>query len=88
MAGSGAILTDNVGNKYKQTPISLVFGGALTFNQDNSVRPGKSAEKELLFAPPLDTIEHLRLELPAAGFSGSDSLRFQIPKAMVNGLGG
>jgi hypothetical protein len=86
LAGSGAILADNVGNKYKQTPISLVFGGALTINQDNSIRPGKVAEKELLFAPPLETIEYLRLELPPAGFSGTDSLRFQIPKAMVAGL--
>jgi hypothetical protein len=88
LAGSGAILADNVGNKYKQTPISLVFGGALTVNQDNSIRPGKVAEKELLFAPPLETIEYLRLELPSAGFSGTDSLRFQIPKAMVAGLVG
>jgi hypothetical protein len=88
LAGSGAVLTDNVGNKYKQTPISLVFGGALTVNQSNSIRPGQSMEKELLFDPPLETIEYLRLELPPAGFSGSDSLRFQIPKPMITGLGG
>ncbi len=88
LAGSGAILSDQVGNKYKQTSISLVFGGPLTVNQDNSIRPGKVAEKELLFAPPLETIEYLRLELPPAGFSGSDSLRFQIPKAMIEGLAG
>jgi hypothetical protein len=35
----------------------------------------------------LETVEYLRLELPPAGFSGTDSLRFQIPKAMVGGLG-
>ncbi|HEV3136420.1 MAG TPA: hypothetical protein VGZ26_00925 [Pirellulales bacterium] len=87
LAGSGAILADNFGNKYKQTPINLIFGGALTMNQDNSIRPGKVAEKELLFAPPLETIEYLRLELPPAGFSGTDSLRFQIPKAMITGFG-
>jgi hypothetical protein len=86
LTGSGAILTDQVGNKYKQTPISLVFGGALTVNQDNAIRPGQSAAKELLFAPPLETIEYLRLELPPGGFGGSESLRFQIPKDMVTGL--
>lgn len=82
-----ATLIDNAGNKYKQTPTALIFGGQLSaLNQDNSIRPAAKAEKELLFSPPLETIEYLRLELPGTGFMSTDSLRFQIPKAMIAGM--
>ena len=80
------LLTDNFGNKYAQTPISLVAGGTLTVNQDNALRPGQTGAKDLLFAPPLDHIEYLRLELPATGFGGTDALRFMIPRDMIAGL--
>lgn len=81
-----AALADNVGNKYKQTPMISVFGGGVSLGKDNSVRPGQKAETDLVFPVPLKTIEFLRLELSPAGFGGSEPLRFQIPKAMIGGL--
>ena len=81
-ATATALLTDNSGNNYKQTPLHMIFGAKIV-PQDQSLRPGKLTETELVFPPPLDAIEYLRLELPPSGFSGSDSLRFEIPKAAI-----
>jgi hypothetical protein len=77
-----ALLTDNGGNNYKQTPLHMIFGAKIV-PQDQSLRPGKVTETELVFPPPLDAIEYLRLELPPSGFGGSEPLRFQIPKAAI-----
>jgi hypothetical protein len=85
-ATASATLADNVGNKYKQTPMLSLFNAGSTLGKDSAVRPGQSSETELVFPVPLPTIEYLRLELSPAGFGGSDSLRFQIPKAMIAGL--
>ena len=87
-ATATAKLTDNVGNSYTQTPAHSVFGAKISFGEDPGVRPGDSTQAELIFKPPLETIEFLRLELSAGGFSGTDALRFQIPKAMIGGLSG
>lgn len=81
-ATATALLTDNAGNNYKQTPLHMIFGAKIV-PQDQSLRPGKLTEAELVFPPPLDAIEYLRLELPPSGFSGSEPLRFQIPKAAI-----
>ncbi len=84
-AMASATLLDNAGNNYKQTPGLVLSGAKLTVGEDHAVRPGQSAESELVFPPPLDTIEYLRLELSPAGFGGDEPLRFQIPKAMIAG---
>ncbi len=84
-ASASATLTDNFGNPYKQTPTMMLFGNTVTVGKDNAVRPGKSAAGDLVFPPPLDTIEYLRLELSPGGFGGDEPLRFQIPKAMIAG---
>jgi hypothetical protein len=81
-ATATALLTDNAGNNYRQTPLHMIFGAKIV-SQDQSLRPGKLTETELVFPPPLDAIEYLRLELPPSGFSGSEPLRFQIPKAAI-----
>ncbi len=81
-ATATALLTDNAGNNYKQTPLHMIFGAKIV-PQDQSLRPGKLTEAELVFPPPLDAIEYLRLELPPSGFSGSEPLRFEIPKAAI-----
>ncbi len=77
-----AILTDNAGNNYKQTPLHMIFGAKIV-PQDQALRPGKITQTELVFPPPLDTIEYLRLELPPNGFGGEEPLRFQIPKTEI-----
>ena len=82
-ATATATLTDNAGNVYKQTSTLSVFGAKINFGEDHALRPGQSTQAELIFPPPLATAEFLRLELSPAGFSGSEALRFQIPKTMI-----
>src|SRR5262249_50178416 len=67
-AAAVALLTDNIGNPYKQTPSLMITGAGLTISQDNSLRPGKQAEAQLVFPVPLENIEYLRLELSPTGF--------------------
>jgi hypothetical protein len=81
-ATATATLIDNVGNNYKQT--SMISLAGVQLSADVAVRPGQKVEKELVFPPPLDTIEHLRLELAPAGFGGEEPLRFQISKAFLS----
>jgi hypothetical protein len=85
-ATATAKLTDHAGNRYKQTPALSLFGGRIDFGADYALRPGESRQFELVFPPPLETVEYLRLELSAAGYGGTDALRFQIPRAMITGL--
>jgi hypothetical protein len=85
-ATATARLTDQAGNSFLQTPAIRLSTAQADLGASPSVRPGESVEKDLLFDPPLETSEYLRLELPAAGFGGSESLRFQIPRAMFSGM--
>ena len=79
---------DNAGNNYAQMPAIRVFGGGALATPEPAVRPGEAVAKEMIFDPPLESIEYLRVELPPEGFSGSDSLRFEIPRDMITGLPG
>jgi hypothetical protein len=85
-ATATAKLTDNIGNAYKQTPGHQVFGAKIELGANYSVRPGETRQLEMVFDPPLESVEFLRLELSAAGFSGTDALRFQFPRSMITGL--
>lgn len=85
-ATATATLTDNAGNNYKQVHGLSLFGAQLDFGADHALRPGNKKTVDLVFPPPLDSIEYLRLELSSGGFGGSDSLRFQIPRAMISGM--
>jgi hypothetical protein len=84
-ATATAKLSDNAGNNYPQTPALRIFGNT-SLSDNPELRPAVRVQKEVVFSPPLDQIEFLRLELPAVGFSGTDALRFQIPRGMVAGL--
>lgn len=84
-ATATAKLNDNAGNAYKQVALMSLFGAQIQ-TADHAVRPGKSKQLELVFPPPLDTIEYLRIELSPAGFTGAEPLRFQIPKEMIGGM--
>ena len=85
-AAATAVLADNFGNAYKQTSALRITGAAQTLGKDTSIRPGKRGEAELVFDPPLDHIEYVRLELSPGGFSGTEPLRFQIPKVTITGM--
>ncbi len=85
-ATATALLTDQAGNSFMQTPAIRLSAAQADLSASAAVRPGETVEKDLLFDPPLETSEYLRLELPASGFGGSEPLRFQIPRAMFSGM--
>lgn len=85
-ATATARLTDQAGNSFVQVPAVRLSAAQADLSASPAVRPGGTVQKDLLFDPPLDSSEYLRLELPASGFSGSEPLRFQIPRAMWSGM--
>jgi hypothetical protein len=66
-------------------------GGALVFkgrageatSTGRPLVPFQPVRESLLFSAPEGTIDYLRLELPAAAFGGSGTVRFQVPGNMV-----
>jgi hypothetical protein len=78
-----ATLKDNFGNSYKRISFGLGSYPVGAVERSESIYPNKSVTDVLVFEVPLDTIEYLRLELPAKNFGGTGMLRFQIPKAMI-----
>jgi hypothetical protein len=78
-----ASLEDNLGKRYKQM---IPDPGVQIPGRIQTLAPldlGKQLEDLLVFEPPLEAIEFLRLELPASAFGATGSLRFQIPKEMI-----
>ncbi len=51
--------------------------------RSKSLYPQLYADDYLIYEPPPDKIESLRLELPASAFGGLGTLHFQIPKSMI-----
>ena len=45
--------------------------------------PGKSMESVLFFEVPAVNAEYLRLELPAAPFGSTETVKFQIPRSLM-----
>jgi hypothetical protein len=81
-ASAGGTLTDDKNNNYPQTPAIRLPAAQADLDANPALRPMETVEKQLVFDPPIGSAEYLRLELPAVGFSGSEPLRFQIPKTM------
>jgi len=78
-----ATLEDNFGNSYKRISFGLGSYPVGAVERSASIYPNKSVTDVLVFEVPLNTIEYLRLELPAKNFGGTGMLRLQIPKAMI-----
>jgi hypothetical protein len=75
---TSAVLRDNRGREYKtQAPPTGGRGRLLV------IEPQDSVGDTLLFDPPPDSVDYLRLELPAAAANGEGMLRFEIPKEMI-----
>ena len=71
-----ASLSDSSGNSYKQ----IVLGSVLQDTGDEaSIYPGESFDDLIMFQVPVDNIQWLHIELPAANFGGWGTLRFEIP---------
>lgn len=78
-----ATIEDNFGNSYKRISFGLGSYPVGAIEGSESIYPNKSVSDVLVFEVPLDTIEYLRLELPAENFGGTGMLRLQIPKGMI-----
>lgn len=78
-----ATLKDNFDNSYNRISFGLGSYPVGAVERSESIYPNKSVTDVLVFEVPLDTIEYLRLELPAKNFGGTGMLRLQIPKAMI-----
>lgn len=78
-----ATLEDNFGNTYKRINFGFSSNPVGAVERSESIYPNKSVSDVLVFEMPIDTIEYLRLELPAKNFGGTGMLRLEIPKQMI-----
>jgi hypothetical protein len=78
-----ATLRDNFDNSYKRISFGLGSHPVGAVERSESIYPNKSVTDVLVFELPLETIEYLRLELPAKNFGGTGMLRLQIPRSMI-----
>ncbi len=67
--------------------VRLTAGGTtLTMRPSNFIQqlvlPQQSQEQTLVFSAP-ETLQELRLELPASAFGGGDPIRFLIPQSLI-----
>jgi hypothetical protein len=82
---NAATLTDNFGNPYKPFKANVVLGEEIPgqISAETSIYPERNIEDLLVFEPPLENIDYLRLELPAAACGMTGTLHLQIPKSMI-----
>ena len=78
-----ATLKDEHGNRYQRVAFS---SSRLPDDAVNtaSLYPGKSSSDVLIFQPPIDAAQKLRLELPARNFGGTGMIRLEIPRSMIS----
>jgi hypothetical protein len=75
-------LTDNSNHAYR---LRTFDAGTQVAGHERSkgLYPKLYADDELIFETPNPSVEYLRLELPASAFGEMGTLRFQIPKSMI-----
>lgn len=78
-----ATVVDNFGNSYKRIDFGFSSHPVGAVQRSESIYPNKTITDVLVFEMPIDTIEFLRLELPAESFGGTGMLRLEIPKSMI-----
>jgi hypothetical protein len=80
---NAANLTDNFGNSYKR--IALELGAEIPgqIKGDTSIYPGSIVEDLLVFEMPVENVQYLCLELPAAAFGEKGSIYLKIPQSMI-----
>jgi hypothetical protein len=76
----GAILRDNTGRVYKGKAAAPAGGG---LQRTLTIEPGTQKDDTLVFEPPPETVEWLRLELPASAAGGAGVMHLEIPKKML-----
>lgn len=76
-------LNDNFANSYRGASFGISSRPVGQAAREESVYPGKTVNDLLVFDPPLEKAEYLRLRLPAKNFGGTGELRLQIPKSMI-----
>lgn len=78
-----ATIEDNFGNKYKRVNFGLATKPVGRTERD-SIYPAKTISDLLIFEPPINGVQYLNLELPAANFGGEGMIRLQIPASMIS----
>jgi len=79
-------LTDEQGNSYKL----ITFGGERRVEgqvRSESIRPGKGVSDVLVFDPPAEGTQALKLELPGRNFGAAGTIGFTVPRAMIRSGG-
>lgn len=76
-------LSDNFGHIYPKSLIEPAPTSVEPPNPSPSIPPGQHLTDVLAFEGSLDSVQSLRLELPASAFKGYGLLRLQIPKVMI-----
>jgi hypothetical protein len=82
--GREAELVDNFGNTYRLSRFSefdMRPDGQIAVTAD--IYPGKSTSDVVVFNPPVEGIQYLRLSLPADKFGSYGRIGFQIPASMI-----
>jgi hypothetical protein len=76
-----ATLTDNLDKTYRPKRFSGTRPDGPLMSA--AIGPNQRIDDLLVFDPPAEGAEFLRLRLPAAAFGSSGDLRFQIPREMI-----
>ena len=82
---TGVSLVDEHGNQYRMKSFAsqgLEIDGQVEGGK-GALYPREVTKDVLIFEKPAKSAERLRLELPAAAFEGTGSLRFEIPVSMI-----
>ncbi len=80
-----AILKDNYNNIYKR--INFGYTSEIVGRTKNkSIYPNQSISDLLVFEKPIDSIQNLKLELPALNIDGLGKIYIEIPRSMINNL--
>lgn len=80
-----ATLRDNFNNIYR--PVNFGYSTNIVGRTDDvSIYPNQSIQDILVFEKPIDTIQKLKLKLPADNINGHNKIYIEIPREMIKGL--
>jgi hypothetical protein len=77
-------LGDNFDNRYRGSDFGIFDFPVGQVNTQTDIYPGKMVTDVLVFLPPVDGVQYLRLSLPAESFGGKGKMLFHIPAAMIS----
>jgi hypothetical protein len=82
LTNGSASLGDSNDNRYRRVDFGY-SAKVIGSTKSDSIYPGKSIQDVLIFEPPVDGIEELRLTLPLKNVDGTGSAKISIPATMI-----